>query len=522
MVFKNLEYKGKLTQREYYPSNNDGSVKNIAFLIEGEQDVVFDGQGQTFVFDDEVFPFVLDGCKNVTLKNFNIDYKYPQHLEGDIVEVGSDYFLLKMREGFPAKTINGEFQSLASKEPSLHGRLFCQEFDPVRKAPYAGSNHMFIQCLKSSDEEVAEMYDIPAFLSERNGCLEFKLKEGFKGKFEVHLGGRLILTLKDRRYSGIFINECQNVSVENVNIYRCPSMGIIYQLSKDVTVKDVNVKIKDGREDLLSINADATHFVNCSGLVKVIDSSFYNMMDDGCNIHGIYGQIDKVNENKLTVSLMHFQQKGVKYIKEGDEIIFVSSKDYSQKGRATVEKSILSDDKNSISVWIKDLIGEVEEGFVVDNISAMPEVYVSGCKTGNNRPRGFLLTSVKPMLIENCLFENMLCGIHVTSDARDWFESGKVNGLIIRNNEFRGCNFSGLNAAIVINPSCDEEGAYVHKNITVENNVMKTYGFGLVYAKGVDGLVIRGNKSSKIYSKRVPETNFPLIEINNCKNVAIG
>ncbi|MBQ7374338.1 MAG: right-handed parallel beta-helix repeat-containing protein [Clostridia bacterium] len=521
MIIKKLDFNGKLTQKEYYPSNNDGSVKNVAFLLENESDVVFDGQGQTFTFDDGVSPFILDGCKNVTIKNFNIDYKYPQHIEGDVVEVGEKSFLLKIRDGFSASVVNGEFQSLTGKEKTLHGRLFCQEFDPERKAPYANTGYMYIQCLKSDDEEVDERWITPAYLSEKDGCIEFKLRESFKGRFNVHLGGRLVLMLKDRQCSGIFINDCQNVSVENVNIFRSPSMGVICQLSKNVTLNGVRVKVKVGRNEVLSSNADATHFVNCSGLVKIVDCSFYNMLDDGCNIHGIYGKVTKVCQDKIAVRLMHGQQRGVKYINDGDEIVFVSSKDYTHRAKATVLKSVLSDEKDEIFVTVKNVEGEILEGFVVDNITAMPEVYVSGCSTGSNRPRGFLLTSVKPMVIENCLFENMACGIHVTSDARDWYESGKVDGLIIRNNEFRGCNYAWGTAAIVIDPSSDEQGVYVHKNILVENNVLNTFGYGLVYAKAVDGLVIKDNKSNKIYSERVPEVKFPLIEINNCKNVSI-
>lgn len=521
MECRKLEWCGKLTQKEYYPSNNDGSVKDIAFLIKDEQDVVFDGQGQTFTFDDGVSPFVLDGCKNVTIKNFNVDYKYPQHLEGDVVEVKERSFLLKMRDGFPAGVLNNEFLSLAGQEQSSHGVLFCQEFDPVRKAPYANTGYMYIRCCKSLDDEFKYDGFTYVHLSERDGCIEFTLVNNFKGNLNVHLGGRLVLMLKDRQCSGIIINDCQNVTVENVNIYRSPSMGVICQLSKDVTLNGVSVGVKAGREEMLSSNADATHFVNCRGLVKIVGCSFYNMLDDGCNIHGIYGQIESVNGDKISVRLKHGQQRGVKYINDGDEIVFLSSKDYSKKGSATVAKSTLTDDKNSIIVTVKDLEGEVDNGFVVDNLTAMPEVYVSGCKTGNNRPRGFLLTSVKPMVIENCLFENMACGIHVTSDARDWFESGKVTELVIRNNEFRGCNYAWGTAAIVIDPSCDEQGVYVHKNITVENNVLSTFGYGLVWAKSVDGLVIKGNTANKIYSERVPEVNFPLIEINNCKNVAI-
>ena len=380
MICKKLELGKNLTKKEFYPSNNDGSVKNIAFLIENEQDVIFDGQGQTFTFDDGVSPFVLNGCKNITIKNFNIDYKYPQHLEGEVVEVKEKSFLLKLRKGFSAKVENGKFVSLTGKEPTIHGRLFCQEFDPIRKAPYANTGYMYIDCLESEDQEVDERWITPAFLSERDGCIEFKLRDSFLGKFNVHLGGRLVLMLKDRQCSGIFINNCQNITVENVNIYRSPSMGIICQLSKDVTLNGVNVKVKDGRDEVLSSNADATHFVNCSGLVKIVDCSFYNMLDDGCNIHGIYGKVDFKNGEEISVRLMHGQQRGVKYISDGDKIVFVSSKDYSQRATATVVRSQLSTDKSSISILVKDVDGEIEIGNVVDNLTAMPEVYVSGCK----------------------------------------------------------------------------------------------------------------------------------------------
>ncbi len=523
MNVKFLKFKGDYIKKEFYPSNNDGSVKSIAFLIENEEDVILDGEGKTFEFSDGVSPFVLNGCKNVVLRNLNIDYIHPQHLEGEVVLVEEGRFLLKPVDGFDFSVENGIFKSLTGDKLSLHGRLFCQEFDPVRRAPYANTGYMYIQCVTAENSyDESETFVTPAYLSANGDCVEFRLKEGYKGRFNVHLGGRLVIMLKDRQCSGIFINDCQNIRVEDVNIYRSPSMGVICQLSENVFLHNVNVGVKEGRGDVLSSNADATHFVNCSGKIELTDCSFYNMLDDGCNIHGIYGKVEGVEGNSATVRLMHGQQKGVNYLKEGHIAVLLSSVDYSQRAKAIIKSSKLNDDKSRIEVTFDIVEGQICDGLVVDNITAMPEVYIARCKTGNNRPRGFLLTSVRPMVVEDCLFENMACGIHVTSDARDWFESGKVDGLIIRNNEFRGCNYAWGTAAIVIDPSCNEEGVYVHKNILIENNILNTFGYGLVWAKSVDGLSVRGNSSSKIYSDRVPEADEPTIYVTNCKNVAIG
>ena len=520
---KKLVDDGQFKNREYYPSNNDGSVKKIAFLIKDEKDVVYDCGGENFVFGDGISPIVIDGCENIVLKNFTIDYNCPQHIEGDVISLDMRSFVLKLRDGFFATVENGIFKSMTGDNHTLHGRLFCQEFDPVRKAPYANTGYMYLQCLDGENTyDGSETWVTPAYLTDLgDGKIEFRLKEDFKGRFNVHLGGRLVLMLKDRQCSAIFITNSKNITLENVKIYRSPSMGVICQLSENVLLKNVDVYVKEGRNEVLSSNADATHFTNCSGKIELIGCRFYNMLDDGCNIHGIYGKIICVDKNQITIRLMHGQQKGVNYIKSGNKIAILSSEDYSYKATATAIESVLSEDKIYLYVKLKDVEGEIESGFVVDNITAMPEVYISNCKTGNNRPRGFLLTSVKPMLVEDCLFENMACGIHVTSDARDWFESGKVDGLVIRNNEFRGCNYAWGTAAIVIDPSCSVEGVYVHKNIKIENNVCNTYGYGLLYAKSVDGLIVKGNTVSKIYSERVPEVDYPDIEIQNCKNVAI-
>lgn len=524
MKIQKLVFNDNFEYAEYYPSNNDHSIKKTAFLLKDKKGIVYDGEGQNFVFGDGVSPFILDNCEDITLKNFSIDYRYAQHLEGEVYGVTERQFSLKFKDGFSAEIEDGKIKATSRENCSCHGVMFCQEFDPVRKAPYANTGFMYLNFVKAGEIYKGDNpWITDTILSKNeNGDITFTLAEGFEGKFNVHNGGNLVFLLTDRSASAVFINNCKNIKLENITIYRSPSMGVIAQLSENVFLDNVKVVVKDGRDELLSSSADATHFVNCRGKVQLENCSFYNMLDDGCNIHGIYGKVASVDGAKVKITLEHGQQKGVNYLKTGDSVVFVSSVDYSETCTAKVKESSLSEDKRTILVEFEQVEGKMSVGNVVDNISAMPEVYINACSTGNNRPRGFLLTSVKPMIVENCLFENMACGIHVTSDARDWFESGKVTSLVIRNNVFKGCNYAWGTAAIVIDPSCEKDGAYVHKNIVIENNKCQTFGYGLLWAKGVDGLTVKNNEISKIYSPRVPEKNYPTFEITNCKNVSIS
>ena len=63
--------------REYYMSNNDGGRKAIAFPLIGFDGLTVEGGGADFIFHGRISPFVIDACKNVTVRNLSIDYPRP-------------------------------------------------------------------------------------------------------------------------------------------------------------------------------------------------------------------------------------------------------------------------------------------------------------------------------------------------------------------------------------------------------------------------------------------------------------
>lgn len=58
----------------FYPSNNASGMKKVIFPIIGFDGLTIDGGGSEFIFCDRVFPFIIQNSKNITLKNFTVDF----------------------------------------------------------------------------------------------------------------------------------------------------------------------------------------------------------------------------------------------------------------------------------------------------------------------------------------------------------------------------------------------------------------------------------------------------------------
>ncbi|MFC0182334.1 hypothetical protein ACFFJX_07095 [Pseudarcicella hirudinis] len=91
--------------------------------------------------------------------------------------------------------------------------------------------------------------------------------------------------------------------------------------------------------------------------------------------------------------------------------------------------------------------------------------------------------------------------ILIENDASGWYESGEVTDVTIRNNQFIECGFNSApgNYIININPQDHEpaRGYYVHKNITIENNLFKIYDFPILFARSTNGLRFLDNTIEK-------------------------
>ena len=514
-------YKEFAFEQEYYISNNDYSKKSIIFPLIGMKDITIDGEAAELLFHGTVLPFVIDNSENITITNLSVDYPHPFFFQGQITAADEHSVELTYdTEEFSARVQNNEIVFYSEKDgwEMAKSRLLACECEADTKAPSAYISPYIAYLADANDGSfLSGMYRY--LKPEQLAPGKIRLTGEIKQRHTV--GNMWVCTFAGRENPGIFGNRSKNIQIKNVTLYHTASMGIICQLCENVTMEKLFTIIRPGSDRYLSVNADSTHFVNCTGAIRYEGCVFTNMLDDAGNTHGNYTRfIRQLNKNTLLAAFGHFQQKGVNLYDAGDKVHIVDNTTMQAITTLTVKDSFLLSG-GYVRLEFEEELPALKDGYVIENFTKMPELYINNCECGHNRPRGFLPGTWRKTVITNNTFYNMMCGLHFTGDANDWFECGPVNDVLIKGNNFKNSSYTG-GAAIAISPHIKGEAAPFHKNILIEDNIFELHEERFLSANYVENLTMRGNKFIK-------NPDFPShskigengISTKNCKNISI-
>ena len=456
-------------EKEYYISNNDCGIKPIAIPLIGKKNVIFDGCGAELIFHGKMNPIVIDGSENVTVKGLSIDYHTPFYAQSQIVDAGEEGILLQFDgKDFNCRVQNGNF-CFYSPEDGWEWEVesaLSLEFDE-NGHPSAYSPPYFPYTGKPKDHGfLGGMFrDVRLEEKGKNRIMMY----GQTGKYHT-VGNHFIMTFSTREYPGIFVCESKDVYLSDIMLYHTASMGVIAQMTENIYLDHIIAEPRAGSGRLLSVNADATHFVNCRGTISQKNCKYVQMMDDAANIHGIYHLYEGKNaDGSLKLGFGHFQQKGIQTYRVGDTVEVIDADDLTVKARGTVvEATLISPDE--IRLLLDCPVPDAGEHYVVENITTAPYVYFGDCESGYNRPRGYLISTSGGALVERCKFYNMNQGIQLSGEMVNWYESGCVADIVIRDCDFCNSAYSG-GVAIHCKPRLRCATKVFNGKVTVENNL---------------------------------------------------
>ncbi|MBK6281713.1 MAG: hypothetical protein IPF54_02735 [Draconibacterium sp.] len=81
-------YPEQSNKRSYFESNTTvENPRNCAFLFENMSNIIIEGNGSNLIFHEQMQPFTFDNCKNMVLRNVNIDWEQPLIAQAQILEV---------------------------------------------------------------------------------------------------------------------------------------------------------------------------------------------------------------------------------------------------------------------------------------------------------------------------------------------------------------------------------------------------------------------------------------------------
>ena len=509
-------YPEKASTRELIISNNDSGIKQVVFDIVGFNNIEIDGGESDFIFYGKIIPFHICETTNIKLRNFSIYWDSPFVLEGMVIKNDStnQSFDIKILDEIKYKVVNDSLFYFGYDWSIGLGENIV--YDPQTNRP---------MYYTSKYEHDWKKMTLKA-LNLGSGVVRLS---GTTGK--VPPVGSIYTDKgphgKNRLYPAIFINKSKDVILNNIYIFDSGAMALICQKTEDVLMSKFNVMLDRESKRMISASADATHFVNCKGIVKFDSCRFENMLDDATNVHGTYQLVDTIlSENQLVLSPGHYQQHGFELFSPGDSVGLVDRKSLQIKYRSKVKSFKSKNEKSFLLTLEHPFNNEMLTGsYVVENLTWNASLIMQNCIVKQNRARSILISTSKPVLIENNYFSSMMAGIRICGDANYWFESGHVDSVIIRNNTFEEIGIGGHSpqAVLQIDPVIGEnyrKGYYYHRNILFEKNTITTFDPLIVYALSVKGLVIRDNviNQSRMYK---PIFDLSTFDIHNCANVLI-
>lgn len=455
----------------------------------------------------------VSSCKDLHINALDIDYKVLPSIVG--IVTSSDAETLSVTMSIPQSMHSTVDAYLAN--PTLYSQL-CSviEFNRFTGAPEEGG------IVAISGDGIFESWKF-------NGNSEITLtfKESYRSSFQAPAKNApvsLAFTMYNR--AGMTFTDCENVFVEDVDLYSCPGMGVTVSGTKNFYANRLDVCLKDEDRRMTS-TADGYHISNCLGEVKITSCIIENTHDDALNIKsGYWYTLSSYDAQARTFNVS--KKTGASPMTEaGDTVEFYDSETFEKLGSFTVTE--VSGDTGAMQLTVKQRIsGSVDwSNAMMTNVSKVAEFTFRNNIVRNKRNRG-ILVQVRGALIENNAFLNVGHGSMQIASAMDQYnECTLPKDIVIRNNKLinngylLGEGLRGDISAFAIASGAIVAPSGTVTGIEVTNNYISNTGNAGISFRGVGDSAVKNNlfyNTARVYTSILTEC---CIELENCAALTI-
>ncbi len=504
---------------DFWPTRFAHHTDSIGFDMKKMNNLTIEGNGSEFIFHGWMQIAHIDSCSNILFRDFSVDWDRPFISQAVILESTDTYLDVKIdRESYPYVIENGKIFFLGEgwKLPVLnaYNNLFDKK---TKEVVYNTWDRPLGNIFQQKAEE------------QGNGIVRFYGKTPIKPEPGTYVVLYHVLYAID----GFHIQDSKDVTLKDITMYHTLSCGVLGERTENITMDNASTTINDAKGRVFSVIADASHFTNCKGVIKVENCTHTGQGDDFINVHGRNIVIMDIPDNR-TIDV----KTDGRYVTKDDEIWFINQQT-AQRGEIGVIESTSPIKKGSKVVgyrltFTQPLPKNVQVNDFVEDKTWTAGLELKNCRIlKRHRARGILVTTPKDVIIENNYFRNAGTAILIEGDLNFWHESGANNHVQIQNNVFDDCLTSGDahgtrgewgEAVITITPSHKPQNAKdepFHKNICIQNNVFKVFDAPLVRARSVRNLSFIGNKVIKTYTYKPYTWQRSAFLLDGCRHVVI-
>lgn len=502
-------YPERAESRELYISNTVGADqtyrdKRIGVLAEDMRDVTIDGDGSHLQFHGLMTAFATIRSQNVVVEDFSYDVTAPKVVDATVSDAGvSDgraYRVLTVPPGNGFSVTDNTVTWLGEKSPvtsepywsGVGAMDYTQLHDPAAQRSWRGDNPLFTDVASVRDLGGHKLrIDYTTATAPTDRGLVYQMRE----------------TTRDT--SSALFWESRDITVRGLEARYLHGFGFVGQFSENITVAGNTFRTDPASGRTTAAFADFVQMSGVKGRVRVTDNVFDGAHDDAINIHGTYLEVTgrPADPRTLTLAYRHRETAGFPQFHPGDEVEIVDKETMAPvPGPAprvvSVDGPSGQDHDKPLTTMTVTFDRAVPatvtaSDFVVENTTYTPAVTISGNTFRNIPTRGILLTTRKPVVIEDNVFDGMtMASVFISSDAYQWYESGPVKDVLISRNTF----LRPASPVILVEPTNQvvDPATPVHHGIRVRDNDFRTADVKLFDAKSVSGVSFAHNTVSRL------------------------
>jgi len=442
---------------------------------------------------------VIRDSESIALRRISVDFAPLPFTQGTVISVKGSELKVRLHDGYP-------------RFPRLEN-LAMHAFDPATRLWKAG---------------VPDFFGVQASAAGEEG--EYNVKS--PNPLEAHIAPGDLLAFDWRGHEGVMIRNVKSLTMEDVDIFSSPSLGIG---GRCITGQHVfrRVRILRGptppgatEPRLMSTSADGLNYATCVKGPIIEDCDFSFMGDDGVNFHGI---IAPVSEMESPTSLLIYRpykgenlpetiapgMKG-RFLKPGNFEVGESF-EIESFARADVKlppetagnffplfKGNLKVAGDVYRMTLKNPPGDVKGSFLDIPDVNNPGFVIRNSRFHDHRARGLRLMA-NGGLVEGCVFERISQNaITLGPEYGFWREAGWVSNITLRNNKISDV----ARGYMMLQPSCYAPGAIAtimrpdqgapeikpwNKGVVIEGNEISDCPLPGIFLNAADGARVSGN-----------------------------
>ncbi len=487
-------------------------------LLHNLRSRIIDGHGARIVMTRLNRAFLIHGSRDLTLRNFSIDYDPLPYTQGRVTLVEKNRLEFLIDAGYPTAEI---------------GR-------------YTFNAHAFTPDGRHWKKYQPDIYAKPE--PSGGGKMRLDLIPGMSELTDVQVGDRIALTRHPADIAAVDMRETGRIAFENITVFASP--GCVFRgYHCDGDDRYENVKILRGQlprgateQRLLSANHDAIHYGYCRKGPRILSCEFSYMGDDGLNLHGNTSVLAEVTGRYTFNQLLGSKTEKsdlLSRLRAGDKIRILDKDNFRILGEYTFRsyrridrlypKELrdrffphLRKKSADVQTTMEITVNEPLTGIEGDARWDSPAVCCNGYEIRDSyyhdhRARG-LRVMASNGLIENCCFERIKgAAISIGAEYAFWGEAGWVDNVTVRNCKIREVGYGSSGSAamaarsyvpgaisIFVQLSSYRNVFPGHRNIILEGNTIEGTPFAGIFLNAARGVKLSGNSLT-----RVSECSFP-------------